>query len=128
MKKLIGIALTVALCATVAIVGYNYSVEKETASAALGANVEIKNADFSPEKLESLVKPISYYVQVHVNGKKQSVCFDPESEKIVVQAEMTNEEIDGLYAQFDKKNISIASIDAEFVGIESNIDDNPFIP
>lgn len=92
MKKQIGIALTVALSAAVAIVGYYYSVEKETASAALGANVEIKNADFSPKKLEGLVKPISDYVQV------------------------------------DKKNISIASIDAGFVGIESNKDDNPFIP
>ena len=99
MKKQIGIALTVALSAAVAIMGYNYSVVKETSS----GNIEIKNDDFSPKKFEGLVKPISNYVQVHVNGKKQSVYFDPESKKIVVQAEMTNEEIDGLYAQFDKK-------------------------
>ncbi|MCL6603153.1 MAG: hypothetical protein K6T94_09790 [Paenibacillus sp.] len=110
MLKKINIVLLVVISGVVAIMGYNFSIEKKNASD------------------EELVKTVSEYVRIHVSGKKQSVHYDREIGKIVVRSELTEEEIEGLYARFDKNKISIASIDAEYVGIISNSLDHPFMP
>ncbi|MDR6726080.1 hypothetical protein J2W91_004586 [Paenibacillus amylolyticus] len=92
----------------------------------LGVKVKFKKAKFNPKELEDLVKPVSEYVDTNVSGKKQGVYYDSEFEKVVIQAELTDQEMKDLYKSFNKNMVSIEPIDADFIGTATYKRNYPF--
>lgn len=122
MKKNREFKLLILLCVAIAIGGCSaINGSKRTTD-------RINNSENATNQVSELLKPISDYIQVHIEGKKQAVFYEPETKKIIIQAELTNTEITDLYAKFDENNINIVPIDSEFNGIMPNEKDNPFSP
>ncbi|MCG7377357.1 hypothetical protein MH215_10150 [Paenibacillus sp. ACRSA] len=122
MKKNREFKLLILLCLAIAIGGCGYINESKSATD------KMQSSEIEMKKINESLKSISKYIDTHVEGKKQSVFYEPETKKNVVQAELSNEEVAALYAKFDKNNINIEPIDGEFIGIMLNDKENLFAP
>lgn len=122
MKNVSGLRLGFLLCTAITLGGCTTIHEQSKMTD------ETYHSEIDMNQVQALVKSISKYIDTHVEGKKQSVFYDPETNKFFIQAELTNTEIKALYAKFDKNNIKIEPIDGEFIGITTNEKENPFAP
>ncbi|MDR6726081.1 hypothetical protein J2W91_004587 [Paenibacillus amylolyticus] len=122
MKMFFEFKLLILLCSAIAIGGCGAINETKS------AENQMNNSETDTNEISELLKPISDYILVHVEGEKQAVFYDAETKKIVIQAELTSTEVTKLYSKFNKNNIKIEPIDGEFTGIMPNDKENHFAP
>ncbi|NUU75193.1 hypothetical protein [Paenibacillus xylanilyticus] len=95
----------------------------------LSGNTSVKEANltgYSSSELQALLKSIADHVDYNVSGKKQRIYYESDIGKIVVQAELTDSEVEELNKQFGEELISLKPVDNEdLVGITPS-QDNPF--
>ncbi|WP_336783423.1 hypothetical protein [Paenibacillus illinoisensis] len=96
----------------------------------LGVNTSVKDAKlskYSSSELQALLKSVADHVDHNVSGKKQRIYYESDIGKIVVQAELTDSEVEELNKQFGKDLISLGPVDnEEFIGLTPS-QDNPFL-
>ncbi|MBY0217784.1 hypothetical protein H7K30_14520 [Paenibacillus illinoisensis] len=101
-----------------------------TGCSLLGGNTSVKEAqitEFTSSELQALLESIADHVNYNVSGKKQRIYYESDIGKIVVQAELTDSEVEELYKQFGEELISLKPVDNEdFVGLTPS-QDNPFL-
>ena len=97
----------------------------------LGVNTSVKDAklsEYSSSELQALLKSVADHVDHNVSGKKQRIYYESDIGKIVVQAELTDSEVEELIEQFGKELISLEPVDNEaFTGLTPPRD-NPSFP
>ncbi|MCL6658870.1 hypothetical protein [Paenibacillus amylolyticus] len=75
MKKNREFKLLILLCVAIAIGGCGaINGPKRTTD-------RINNSENATNQVSELLKPISDYIQVHIEGKKQAVFYEPETKK-----------------------------------------------
>lgn len=95
-----------------------------------GVNTSVKDAklsEYSSSELQALLKSVVDHVEDNVSGKKQRIYYESDIGKIVVQAVLTDSEVEELTKQFGEELISLKPVDnEEFIGLTPS-QDNPFL-